>query len=103
MLIGFAFALEGAPNLSLSSAAIWSLVYNGAIGTALGFWAMMIVNKELLATVTSLSVPATPVVGMLLSALLLHQQIDLPLIVASLDDQHRNRDGGGEAGGVGFG
>lgn len=84
VLIALAFALEGKPNLSLSAPAIWSLVYNGAIGTALGFWAMMIVNKELPATVTSLSVLATPVVGMFLSALVLHEQIDLPLIVASL-------------------
>ncbi len=84
VLTGFAFALEGAPNLNLSAAAIWSLVYNGAIGTALGFWAMMIVNKELPATVTSLSVLATPVVGMFLSALMLHERIDLSLVVASL-------------------
>ncbi len=84
VLIGFAFALEGCAEPAGSSAAIWSLVYNGAIGTALGFWAMMIVNKELPATVTSLSVLATPVVGMFLSALMLHEQIDLPLIVASL-------------------
>ncbi len=84
VLIGCAFALEGKPNLNLSSAATWSLVYNGAIGTALGFWAMMIVNKELPATVTSLSVLATPVVGMLMSALMLHEHIDLPLVVASL-------------------
>jgi len=84
VLIALAFALEGKPNLSLSAPAIWSLVYNGAIGTALGFWAMMIVNKELPATVTSLSVLATPVVGMFLSALVLHEQIDLPLIIASL-------------------
>lgn len=84
VLIALAFALEGKPNLNLSAPAIWSLVYNGAIGTALGFWAMMIVNKELPATVTSLSVLATPVVGMFLSALMLHERIDLPLIVASL-------------------
>jgi drug/metabolite transporter (DMT)-like permease len=84
VLTGFAFALEGAPNLNLSTAAVWSLVYNGAIGTALGFWAMMIVNKELPATVTSLSVLATPVVGIFLSALMLHERIDLPLVVASL-------------------
>lgn len=84
VLIVLAFVLEGKPNLSLSAAAIWSLVYNGAIGTALGFWAMMIVNKELPATVTSLSVLATPVVGLFLSALMLHEQIDLPLIIASL-------------------
>lgn len=47
-----AVMFEGMPNLSLSAAAIALLVYNGAIGTALGFWAMTVVNKELPAVVT---------------------------------------------------
>jgi drug/metabolite transporter (DMT)-like permease len=84
VLTVLAFKFEGAPNLNLSAAAVWALLYNGAIGTALGFLAMMIVNKELPATVTSLGVLATPVVGLFLSALMLHEQIDLPLVVASL-------------------
>jgi drug/metabolite transporter (DMT)-like permease len=84
VLAGLAFAFEGAPELGLSAPAVLSLVYTGAIGTALGFWAMMTVNKELPATVTSLGVLATPVVGLLLSALMLHERIDAPLAVASL-------------------
>ena len=84
ILVALAFAREGTPNLNLSAAAIWALLYNGAIGTALGFLAMNIVNKELPATVTSLGVLATPVVGLFLSAIMLHEQIDLPLMVASL-------------------
>ena len=83
-LAGLAFALEGTPTLSLSAPAVLALVYNGAIGTALGFWAMMTVNKELPASVTSLGVLATPVVGLLLSALMLHEQINASLAVASL-------------------
>src|SRR5262249_49865872 len=84
VLTALAFALEGPPQLGLSTPALLSLAYNGAIGTALGFWAMMIVNKELPATMTALGVLATPVVGMLLSALMLHEHIDLPLAVESL-------------------
>jgi drug/metabolite transporter (DMT)-like permease len=84
VLAALAFAFEGAPKLSLSAPAVLALVYNGAIGTALGFWAMMTVNKELPATVTSLGVLATPVVGLLLSALILHERIDMSLAVASL-------------------
>jgi drug/metabolite transporter (DMT)-like permease len=84
VLAGLAFALEGTPKLALSAPAVLALVYNGAIGTALGFWAMMTVNKELPATVTSLGVLATPVVGLLLSALMLHEHIDTSLAVASL-------------------
>jgi drug/metabolite transporter (DMT)-like permease len=84
VLAGLAFAFEGTPKLELSAPAVLALVYNGAIGTALGFWAMMTVNKALPATVTSLGVLATPGVGLLLSALMLHEQIDASLAVASL-------------------
>lgn len=84
VLTGLALAVEGRPTLTLSTPAILALVYNGAIGTALGFWAMMIVNKELPATMVSLGVLATPVVGLLFSAFMLHEQVDAPLAIASL-------------------
>jgi drug/metabolite transporter (DMT)-like permease len=84
VLTALAFAFEEAPELRLSTPAVLALLYNGAIGTALGFWAMITVNKELPATLTSLGVLATPVVGLLLSALMLHERIDAQLIMASL-------------------
>jgi drug/metabolite transporter (DMT)-like permease len=84
VLAGLAFAFEGLPELRLSAPAVLALVYNGAIGTALGFWAMMIVNKELPAIMTSLGILGTPVVGLLLSALMLHERVNTPLASASL-------------------
>lgn len=80
----FALALEGPPRLSLSATAIASLLYNGAIGTALGFWAMTVINKELPAVVASLGTLATPGVGFVLSALILHEVPDRALILSSL-------------------
>src|SRR5664279_4927564 len=83
VLTALAFVVEDRPNFSLSTGAIASLVYNGAIGTALGFWAMTIVNKELPAVVTSLGVLGTPVVGLVLSALVLGESADVRLLVSS--------------------
>jgi drug/metabolite transporter (DMT)-like permease len=84
VLTGLAIAVEGAPGLDLSRRAVLALIYNGAIGTALGYWAMMTVNKALPATVTSLGVLATPIVGLFLSALVLNEQIDASLVMASV-------------------
>jgi drug/metabolite transporter (DMT)-like permease len=84
VLTGAAIALEGGPRVVLSATALVALLYNGAVGTALGFWAMTVVNKELPAVVTSLGVLATPVVGLMLSALLLHERVDATLVLSSL-------------------
>lgn len=84
VLTVIAFAWEGVPNLSLSTPTMLALLYNGAIGTALGYWAMSIVNKELPATTTALGVLATPVIGLILSALMLHEKIDWALIVSTV-------------------
>ncbi len=79
-----ALIFEGAPTLSLSTPALAGLVYNGAIGTALGFWAMTVVNKELPAITTSLGLLGTPVVGIGLSALVLGEAIDPKLVISAL-------------------
>lgn len=84
VLTAVAIGLEGSPRLSLSAPAVAALLYNGAIGTALGFWAMTVVNKELPAMVTSLGVLATPVIGLVLSAVLLREGPDTALIVSSI-------------------
>lgn len=84
VLTAVAIGLEGSPRLSLSAPAVAALLYNGVIGTALGFWAMTVVNKELPAMVTSLGVLATPVIGLVLSAVLLREGPDTALIVSSI-------------------
>lgn len=84
VLTGLAFYLEGLPVFSLSMPAVLALMYNGAVGTALGYWAMTVVNKELPAIAVSLGITATPVVGLILSTLMLAEPIDIILIASSL-------------------
>lgn len=79
-----AFVWEGTPHFSFGTGTLLALVYNGAIGTALGYWAMSIVNRELPATTTALGVLATPVIGLILSAIVLHERIDLALAIATV-------------------
>ena len=59
-----------------------SLLYGGVCGTALAYWAMVMVNRSLPAVVTSLGLLATPVVGTLIAALALGEPITLDLLGA---------------------
>jgi drug/metabolite transporter (DMT)-like permease len=52
------------------------------VGTALAHWAMVLINRSLPATVTSLGLLATPVMGVAASALLLGEAISLSLLSA---------------------
>lgn len=79
-----ALIFEGAPDVTLSLKAFLALAYNGAIGTALGFWAMTVVNREIPAVSASLGVLGTPVVGIGLSALILGEAMDPKLISSAL-------------------
>lgn len=83
VLSGFALYFEGLPHVSLSGAAVVSLLYNGAIGTALGFWAMTVVNRRVPATAASLGVLATPIVGIVFSILILGEAFDTTLVVSA--------------------
>lgn len=83
VLSGLAFAFDGVPRLDLSRNALLSLAYNGAIGTALGFWAMTVVNKDIPAVSASLGVLGTPVVGLVLSAVILGEPFDPKLALSA--------------------
>lgn len=82
VLVMLALSIEGKPPSRIGLAALLALTYNGVIGTALGFWAMTVVNRRVPATTASLGVLATPVVGIGLSAVILAEEID-PLLVLS--------------------
>lgn len=79
-----ALTFEGAPRVAMSMKAFLALVYNGAIGTALGYWAMTVVNKELPAISSSLGVLGTPVVGIGLSILILGEPMDPMLVLSAM-------------------
>lgn len=84
VLTALAVCFEGTPNYHLSAKAMLALGYNGAVGTALGYWAMTVVNRRVPATTASLGVLATPVVGIGLASILLGETIDMVLLISSL-------------------
>lgn len=78
-----ALSFEGPPT-RMGAPAILALAYNGVIGTALGFWAMTVVNRRVPATTAALGVLATPVFGIGLAAMLLGEGLDPILILSAL-------------------
>ena len=58
------------------------VAYSSVLGTALGYWAMAMVNRSLPAMTTSLGLLATPVVGTASAAFMLGEPITLSLICA---------------------
>ncbi len=84
VLAVLAFVLDGAPPVRISTRALLALAYNGVIGTALGFWAMTVVNRRVPATTASLGVLATPVLGIGFSAIILGEGLDSMLVLSAL-------------------
>jgi drug/metabolite transporter (DMT)-like permease len=83
LLSCLALWVEGTPSFSLSPSLALLLAYCGIPGTVLAYWAMTVINASLPATTTSLSILATPVVGILGAVLFLGESVDLPLVAAS--------------------
>jgi drug/metabolite transporter (DMT)-like permease len=84
VMVTLAAIVEGLPRITWTPSLIAELAYGGLVASALAFWAMHEVNRRLPATTTSLCILATPVVGIVTSAVFLHEAIDPPLIVATL-------------------
>lgn len=84
VLATLALAVEGLPPTRMGLRAALALVYNGVIGTALGFWAMTVVNRQVPAATAALGVLATPVLGIGLAAVLLGERLEPILIVSAL-------------------
>jgi drug/metabolite transporter (DMT)-like permease len=83
VLTALALTFEGPLRIVWSAKLAVTFAYSGVIGTALGFWAMAAVNRQVPATTTSLGVLATPIVGMTISALFLGERIDAGLIAST--------------------
>lgn len=84
VLAVLALSVEGLPPTRMGVPAALALVYNGVIGTALGFWAMTVVNRQVPAATAALGVLATPVLGIGLAAVLLGERLEPILIVSAL-------------------
>lgn len=72
-----ALATEDPSRIDWSGQLVVLLIYNGPIATAFCFWAMVTVNRALPAITTSLAILGVPAVGLLSSALWLHEPLTL--------------------------
>jgi drug/metabolite transporter (DMT)-like permease len=77
-----AASLEGWPRITWDMRLLGLLLYSGLCGTALAYWAMVLVNRSLPAMTTSLGVLATPIVGILSAAVVLGEPITASLLIA---------------------
>jgi drug/metabolite transporter (DMT)-like permease len=82
VLTMLALLIDGTPQIAWSPPLAGAFLYGGIFATALAYWAMAMVNRNLPAATTSLGILATPVIGVASSALALGEPIDVSLIVA---------------------
>ncbi len=83
VLAVLASVLEGRPHVVPSAKLISAFAYCSIVGVVIAYWAMTIVNSSLPATTTSLGVLATPVVGIVVSAIALGEKIDTGLVISA--------------------
>jgi drug/metabolite transporter (DMT)-like permease len=83
VLTPLAFVVEGVPHVDWTATLVSLFAFAGLVGTALGYWAMSMVNRSLPALTTSLGITATPIVGIAGGALLLGERLDVSLLVAA--------------------
>lgn len=84
VLSSLAIAVEGPPSFQWSPKLCLLFLYGGAIGTALAYWAMSVINQRVPAITTSLGVLATPLVGIACAALILRESISGSLVLAAV-------------------
>ena len=84
VLSTLALLVDGVPKIEWTRQLVACFLYAGIFGIALAYWAMAMVNRSLPATTTSLGILATPVVGVVCSALALGETIDVSLVIAML-------------------
>ena len=77
-----ALLADGMPKFAVTPLLSGAFLYGGIFGIALAYWAMAMVNRSLPASTTSLGILATPVVGVISSAIALGERIDASLVIA---------------------
>lgn len=77
-----ALLFDGPPQIDWNPKIAAAFVYAGIFGTALAYWAMAMVNRSLPAVTTSLGILATPVIGVISSAIVFGEPVSLSLLAA---------------------
>jgi len=82
LLAVLALLFDGVPQVEWTPRLLLLLLYGGVCGNALAYWAIAVVNRSQPATVTSIGLLATPVVGTLMASLTLGEPITFALLGA---------------------
>jgi len=82
LLAVLALLFDGVPEVEWTPRLLLLLLYGGVCGNALAYWAIAVVNRSQPATVTSIGLLATPVVGTLMASLTLGEPITFALLGA---------------------
>jgi drug/metabolite transporter (DMT)-like permease len=84
ILMLLALAFEGVPHIEWNARLIVLLLYGGAVGIALPYWAMQTVNRGLPAITTALGLLAVPIVGVACSSIALGEPLTFALLAATV-------------------
>jgi drug/metabolite transporter (DMT)-like permease len=84
VLMLLALTFEGVPRIEWNARLAALLLYGGAVGIALPYWAMQTVNRSLPAITTALGLLAVPIVGVACSSLALGEPLTFALLAATV-------------------
>jgi drug/metabolite transporter (DMT)-like permease len=82
ILSALALGIDGLPQIVWTPKLAGAFLYGGICGTALAHWAMVTVNRSLPSVTTSLGLLATPVMGVVMSAIFLAEPVSTSLVCA---------------------
>ncbi|MBB3213142.1 drug/metabolite transporter (DMT)-like permease [Herbaspirillum sp. Sphag1AN] len=82
VLSACAWFVEGPPQVDWNPALTMQVLYSGAFGIAIAYWAMNKVNHALPAMTTSLGLLGVPVFGIVCSSVTLGEPIETTLLIA---------------------
>jgi drug/metabolite transporter (DMT)-like permease len=83
-LMLLALTFEGVPQIEWNARLVVLLLYGGAVGIALPYWAMQTVNRSLPAVTTALGLLAVPIVGVACSSIALGEPLNFALLAATV-------------------
>jgi drug/metabolite transporter (DMT)-like permease len=84
ILMFLALVFEGVPHIEWNARLVVLLLYGGAVGIALPYWAMQTVNRGLPAITTALGLLAVPIVGVACSSIALGEPLTFALLAATV-------------------
>jgi drug/metabolite transporter (DMT)-like permease len=79
----FALIKEPVPSIEWNFPLTISLVYTGIIVTGISYWLGVVINKALPPLILSLGFLVVPVISLIISAIFMHEMINLPTIIAT--------------------